>query len=498
MTAGFLSGLLGGYDRSRRRSEQRRREHVTATLPARTQKVHASGSARPSVSVILPFLNEERFLAGAVASVLAQTDAAWELLLVDDGSTDSSAATADELAAEDPGRIRVLRHPSGENRGLPASRNLGLSEAESSLVAFIDADDRWEPFKLAEQAALFRRDPELTMVCGPTLYRPIGEGEPSTLTPVLVDAPRRLGTGEFAAEMVRGNVTPPPPSNVMFRTTALRQAGGVPAGDSLYEDQRTFVAVSLIGPVLVSDRAWSSYTVRPDSLYGSLADDWVTRLRQQRDFHRWILRWAPRRGPAGRSLGALLVRRRLCGAVRRRVVDGADAAAGVAVPTIVTVTARAARASRSLDAGNVPRRIETQMASWPVVLAVNGEQHGILVVVERVVRRSEPHARCVFARREDRRERATHPVSPRFVETGERSVAQRLVDQIGAAARGDQNRHVERDRLVDDEVDLDRQRCPWVENRLRVTVLIDHRESHDLRACVGANLERRSSTRLTR
>ena len=135
--------------------------------------------------------------------MLAQTDAVWELLLVDDGSTDASAATADQLAAEDPGRIRVLRHPSGENRGLPRSRNLGLSEAESSLVAFIDADDRWEPFKLAEQAALFRRDPELTMVCGPTLYRPIGEGEPSTLTPVLVDAPRRLGTGEFAAEMVR-------------------------------------------------------------------------------------------------------------------------------------------------------------------------------------------------------------------------------------------------------------------------------------------------------
>jgi glycosyltransferase involved in cell wall biosynthesis len=333
MTAGFLSGALGGYDRSRRRSEHRRSEQLTATLTtalaAGTQKVQASRSARPSVSVILPFLDEERFLAGAVASVRAQTDAAWELLLVDDGSTDMSAATADELAAGDPGRIRVLRHPGGGNRGLPASRNLGLSEAGASLVAFIDADDRWEPFKLAEQVALFRRDPELTMVCGPTLYRPIGEGMPATLTPVLVDAPQRLGTGEFAAEMVRGTVTPPPPSNVMFRTTALRQAGGVPAGDSLYEDQRTFIAVSLIGPVLVSDRTWSSYTVRPDSLYGSLADDWVTRLRQQRDFHQWILRWATRRGPAGRSLGALLVRQRLYGAVRRRVLDGADAARGL-------------------------------------------------------------------------------------------------------------------------------------------------------------------------
>ena len=332
MTAGFASGSLGGDDRSRRRHEQRRNEQVTAaftTGPAPTQTVESTGGDRPSVSVILPFLDEERFLAGAVASVRAQTDSAWELILVDDGSTDSSATMADELAEGDPGRIRVLRHPGGENRGLPAARNLGLSEARASLVAFIDADDRWETFKLAEQAALLRCDPELAMVCGPTLYRSIGKGEPATLTPVLVDAPRRLGTGEFAEEMVRGTVTPPPPSNVMFRTALLRQAGGVPAGDSLYEDQRTFVAVSLIGPVLVSNQVWSSYTVRPDSLYGSLADDWDTRLRQQRDFHRWILRWAPRRGPAGRSLAALLVRRRLYGAVRRRVVDGADAARGL-------------------------------------------------------------------------------------------------------------------------------------------------------------------------
>ena len=90
----------------------------------------------PLVSVIVIFLDAEAFLDEAIASVLRQTWGNWELLLVDDGSTDASAAIARRHCAEHPGRVRYLHHEGLVNRGMSASRNLGLREAAGELVAF--------------------------------------------------------------------------------------------------------------------------------------------------------------------------------------------------------------------------------------------------------------------------------------------------------------------------------------------------------------------------
>ena len=76
----------------------------------------------PLVSAIVIFLNEERFLAQAIGSVLAQSHANWELLLVDDGSTDGSSVIARDFAARDPRRIRCYEHAGHANRGMSASR----------------------------------------------------------------------------------------------------------------------------------------------------------------------------------------------------------------------------------------------------------------------------------------------------------------------------------------------------------------------------------------
>src|SRR3712207_221993 len=82
-------------------------------------------SPAPRVSVVVIFLDAARFLGEAVASVLGQTYGAWELLLVDDGSTDGSSALARGYAAAQPGRVRYLEHPGHANRGMSAARNLG-------------------------------------------------------------------------------------------------------------------------------------------------------------------------------------------------------------------------------------------------------------------------------------------------------------------------------------------------------------------------------------
>src|SRR6516165_6057064 len=96
------------------------------------------------------FLNEERFLEEAVQSVFDQRLADWELILVDDGSTDRSTQMARDLAARDK-RIRYVDHPGHENRGMSATRNLGVACATAPYIAFLDADDVWTSDKLTEQ-----------------------------------------------------------------------------------------------------------------------------------------------------------------------------------------------------------------------------------------------------------------------------------------------------------------------------------------------------------
>lgn len=100
----------------------------------------------PRVSVILPFFDRASTLGAAIESVRAQTLTNWELLAVDDGSRDGSAELVAAFA--DP-RIKLLRH--GDNRGVSAARNTGLSAARGAYVALLDSDDVWRPEKLERQ-----------------------------------------------------------------------------------------------------------------------------------------------------------------------------------------------------------------------------------------------------------------------------------------------------------------------------------------------------------
>ncbi|MEM9387252.1 MAG: glycosyltransferase [Pseudomonadota bacterium] len=112
-----------------------------------------------TVSIIMPVHNAQATLTDTIQSVLEQDYREWELLIVDDGSTDDSVALA-LAAAEHDERIRVL---SQENRGPSAARNLGLQHASGRIIAFIDADDLWQYDKLATHVSLFSFRPEVDM-----------------------------------------------------------------------------------------------------------------------------------------------------------------------------------------------------------------------------------------------------------------------------------------------------------------------------------------------
>ena len=124
-------------------------------------------SRHPRFSVITIVRDGEEHLAEAIASVQDQSVEDWELHIVDDGSSDGTLELATRLAADDPARIHLHRHPGGENRGMSASRNLGLRHAVGAFVTWLDHDDRFLPRKLETLHAALDRCPEAVAAIGP-------------------------------------------------------------------------------------------------------------------------------------------------------------------------------------------------------------------------------------------------------------------------------------------------------------------------------------------
>ncbi len=132
------------------------------------------------VSVIVPVYNGELYIAEALGSVLAQAYSPLEIIAVDDGSSDGSAAIIQSL----PG-VRYIRQ---DNSGTAAARNVGIVSSRGQWIAFLDQDDRWTPDKIAVQISFMHRHPELSYtVASERLLVEAGIERPSWLKPELVD-----------------------------------------------------------------------------------------------------------------------------------------------------------------------------------------------------------------------------------------------------------------------------------------------------------------------
>jgi teichuronic acid biosynthesis glycosyltransferase TuaG len=116
------------------------------------------------VSIIMPAYNAERYIDEAIRSVLAQTHTAWELLLVNDGSTDATAAIIDSYTDT---RIRIFHKSNG---GIGSARNLALAHATGDFMCGLDADDVFPPESLAERLAVFTEHPETDIVDGRVIF----------------------------------------------------------------------------------------------------------------------------------------------------------------------------------------------------------------------------------------------------------------------------------------------------------------------------------------
>jgi glycosyltransferase involved in cell wall biosynthesis len=228
----------------------------------------------PGVSVVVSFLNAEKYIEEAIQSVCNQTYKDWELLLVDDGSTEDSSAIALRYAASDAQRVRYFEHPAHQNRGLPASRNLGLMYARGKYVAVLDADDVWLADKLSEQIRIVRSHPEAVMVCGNSQYWYSWTDDPEDalkdfVPPAGVVVNRLYQPPSLLEPRVTGEWSPCP-SDLLFKRQAVLALGGFEESFAgiygMYEDQAFLTKVCLYAPVFVAGSCWTKYRMHSDSI----------------------------------------------------------------------------------------------------------------------------------------------------------------------------------------------------------------------------------------
>lgn len=238
----------------------------------------------PRVAVVVIFLDEEDHLQEAIDSVFAQTFDRWEMILVDDGSSDASPAIAKAAAAADPVRVRYVRHDSEATRGMSASRNLGIANAVAPLIAYLDGDDVWLPEKLERQLSLLDANPPARMVYGPLIRwrswqhdRP--SGADSKLTSLGVDDDLYGLVGDHSS--VPANTLFPPgelpvrfirdkdliPSGALFERSLFEEVGRAEEQfKENYEDAVVFVKMCLKAWVYCGPLAWYLYRQYPNAV----------------------------------------------------------------------------------------------------------------------------------------------------------------------------------------------------------------------------------------
>lgn len=268
----------------------------------------------PLISVVTIFLDAERFLAESVESVLAQEHPGWELVLVDDGSTDGSSELARAFAARDE-RIRYVEHSGHENRGMGPSRNLGLEKARGRYLTCLDSDDVWLPESAGHHIAALEQHPEAAMSYGSAFwwwswedtatradwYDGVGEKVPRPNS--VVDPP------EIARLFLRDGGAVPCWCSVAFRTEAVREVGGFDdytrdAVRDLYEDQVLFSKIFLEKPVYVADALLGRYRQHPDQLCTRI--DEATQAAARERFLHWLSGYIDERGIEDPELRAAL------------------------------------------------------------------------------------------------------------------------------------------------------------------------------------------------
>jgi len=253
---------------------------------------------KPAISILMSCYNSEATVSASVHSVLEQTFPDWELIVVDDESSDRSVAV---LEGFDDRRIRVFHQ---KNAGWPAARNNGLTRAGGDLVAFLDSDDTWHANFLERMREALLRTPDAVLAyCGwQNLGLPGGRGEP--FVPPEYDSVDR-------AELLLGGCRWPI-HGVLLRRSALERAGGFDESFRASADYDLWLRVASHGRLIRVPEVLA--------FYHHHAGEQITKnkLRSALNHHRAQLKFL-RQNPGERArLGSARVRKLLYGELLRR------------------------------------------------------------------------------------------------------------------------------------------------------------------------------------
>jgi glycosyltransferase involved in cell wall biosynthesis len=211
----------------------------------------------PTFSVVVPLYNKESSVTATIESVLAQTFAGFELIVVDDGSTDESRQRV--LAVEDL-RIRLHSQP---NAGVAHARNAGIRLATAPYIALLDADDLWHPEFLERIHKLTKLFPTASAYATRYAFRQ-GSSDRAPSLPGLTPGGSRL-IEDYFRHVAEGDMLLTA-SSVCMPTSVLQRIGDFPPSERIGEDQDLWIRVALDGPIAWDDRCSVYYRQDADAM----------------------------------------------------------------------------------------------------------------------------------------------------------------------------------------------------------------------------------------
>lgn len=204
------------------------------------------------ISVIIPLYNKAPFITSTLQCVLQQTFTHYEIVVVDDGSTDDGVARVESVADD---RIRIIRQKNG---GVSAARNRGIAEARGEFVAFLDADDEWKPDYLSSQMELVRKYPQCDVFASNYEFRNV---EGKVTHTIINKLPFESIDGVLDNYFEVASCSHPPlwTSAVMVRKAAIQSVGGFPVGIKSGEDLLTWARLAVKYQIAYSTKVLSTF-----------------------------------------------------------------------------------------------------------------------------------------------------------------------------------------------------------------------------------------------
>jgi len=214
----------------------------------------------PRISIIIPLHNGAETVLETLNAVLAQSLVDWELIVVDDASTDGGPEVVRRWADTTRRAVRVLPSISPVARGPSATRNRGLAAATAPLVALLDADDLWDTGYLVRRVQELEADPRLGLVWGPSRYWYPDDPDASFTQPMeLGDRYRTFGPGRPLADWLSDLRRTPCTCATVFRRDALEAVGGFPESLRRGEDIAACILVAADHPTAYDPATLTRY-----------------------------------------------------------------------------------------------------------------------------------------------------------------------------------------------------------------------------------------------